>query len=195
MHRPLRDFTIAPTHGRRHRAGRASGRRALHCGIKASAGALDLTVIAADRTASAAATVHDQSGAGRAGARLARAPDATRGTRARDRGQQRLRQRLHRRRRAWRMRGAWRPKSAAALGCAPEQVLVASTGVIGVGLKMDKVVAGHPRGRAGTRARQGQRHRARHHDDRPVSRRSTRSRVQTAARVVHRRRHGQGLRA
>ncbi len=34
---------------------------------------------------------------------------------------------------------------AAALGCRPEQVLVASTGVIGVGLKMDKVITGHPR--------------------------------------------------
>jgi glutamate N-acetyltransferase/amino-acid N-acetyltransferase len=31
---------------------------------------------------------------------------------------------------------------AAALGCPVEQVLVASTGVIGVGLKMDKVVPG-----------------------------------------------------
>jgi glutamate N-acetyltransferase/amino-acid N-acetyltransferase len=31
---------------------------------------------------------------------------------------------------------------ASALGCQPEQVLVASTGVIGVGLKMDRVVAG-----------------------------------------------------
>ena len=35
-------------------------------------------------------------------------------------------------------------ETAAALGCTPEQVLVASTGVIGVGLKMDRVVAGHP---------------------------------------------------
>ena len=34
---------------------------------------------------------------------------------------------------------------ALALGCPSEQVLVASTGVIGVGLKMDRVVAGHPR--------------------------------------------------
>jgi glutamate N-acetyltransferase/amino-acid N-acetyltransferase len=33
-------------------------------------------------------------------------------------------------------------ETAARLGCPPEQVLVASTGVIGVNLKMDKVVAG-----------------------------------------------------
>src|SRR4029450_6927005 len=34
-------------------------------------------------------------------------------------------------------------ETAAQLGCAPEQVLVASTGVIGVNLKMDKLVRGH----------------------------------------------------
>jgi glutamate N-acetyltransferase/amino-acid N-acetyltransferase len=33
-------------------------------------------------------------------------------------------------------------ETAALLGCIPEQVLVASTGVIGVGLKMDRVVSG-----------------------------------------------------
>jgi glutamate N-acetyltransferase/amino-acid N-acetyltransferase len=38
---------------------------------------------------------------------------------------------------------------AAALGCRPEQVLVASTGVIGVGLKMERVVAGIRQAAAG----------------------------------------------
>ena len=33
-------------------------------------------------------------------------------------------------------------ETAAAVGCAPEEVLVASTGVIGVPLKIDRVVAG-----------------------------------------------------
>ena len=33
-------------------------------------------------------------------------------------------------------------ETAQSLGCAPEEVLVASTGVIGVGLKMDRVVPG-----------------------------------------------------
>ena len=33
-------------------------------------------------------------------------------------------------------------ETAAALGCAPEEVLVASTGVIGVGLPIERVVAG-----------------------------------------------------
>ena len=33
-------------------------------------------------------------------------------------------------------------ETAAQLGCLPEQVLVASTGVIGVNLKMDKLVPG-----------------------------------------------------
>ena len=71
--------------------------------------------------------------------------------------------------RAWPTPNAWPPRSPPRWAAVPEQVLVASTGVIGVKLQMDKVVTGHQRGRARAGARQGQRHRPRHHDDRPVS--------------------------
>ena len=65
--------------------------------------------------------------------------------------------------------GRMAAESLRALGVRSEQVLVASTGVIGVGLKMDRVVARHPRASRGARARQGQRDGPRHHDDRSVS--------------------------
>ena len=38
----------------------------------------------------------------------------------------------------------WRPKPRALVGCPAEQVLVASTGVIGVALPMDKIRSGLP---------------------------------------------------
>ena len=85
-------------------------------------------------------------GAGGAGPRLARAPRALRRRGARDRRQQRLRQRLHRRRRACRSRATWPPRPRALVGCPVEQVLVASTGVIGVALPIEKIRARPARG-------------------------------------------------
>jgi glutamate N-acetyltransferase/amino-acid N-acetyltransferase len=113
----------------------------VHCGIKAKSGALDLAVLAADAPVSAAAlfttnlaqaapvTVSRQhlertgglaraivvnSGCANACTGAAGMSDAV--TMAKD--------------------------TAAALGCRTEEVLVASTGVIGVNLKMDRVSAG-----------------------------------------------------
>ena len=65
---------------------------------------------------------------------------------------------------------------ALALGCPSEQVLVASTGVIGVGLNMDRVVPGIREACASLRTRQRQRCSTRHHDDRPVSEGTRRAR-------------------
>src|SRR5688500_1836149 len=114
---------------------------ALHCGIKAKAGALDLTVLAADRAASAAGIFTtnlakaapvlvsrrhlDQTGG------IARAIVVNSGCANACTGTQGMAD-------AERMVS----EAAAALGCGVEQVLVASTGVIGVNLKMDKVVPG-----------------------------------------------------
>jgi len=113
----------------------------LHCGIKAKTGALDLTVVSATRPVSAAGLFttnlaqaapvllskrHLRQTAGLAQAVVvnsgcANACTGTQGTAdaetmARD--------------------------VASAIGCAPEHVLVASTGVIGVNLKMDRVSPG-----------------------------------------------------
>src|SRR5262245_29719905 len=113
----------------------------LHCGIKAKTGALDLTVVSATRPVSAAGLFttnlaqaapvllskrHLQHTGGLAQAVVvnsgcANACTGTQGatdaeTMARD--------------------------VASAIGCTPEDVLVASTGVIGVNLKMDKVSPG-----------------------------------------------------
>jgi len=114
---------------------------ALHCGIKAKAGALDLTVLAADRAASAAGIFTtnlakaapvlvsrrhlDQTGG------IARAIVVNSGCANACTGTQGMAD-------AERMVS----EAAAALGCGVEQVLVASTGVIGVNLKMDKVIPG-----------------------------------------------------
>ena len=114
---------------------------AVHCGIKAKAGALDLTVLAANDPASAAgifttnlakaapvlvSKAHlDRSGG------VARAIVVNSGCANACTGAQGMAD-------AERMAG----EVAAALGCGVEQVLVASTGVIGVNLKMDKVVPG-----------------------------------------------------
>ena len=100
--------------------------------------------------------LHDQPRAGRAGrscrASIWRAPAASR---ARDRRQQRLRQRLHRRRRACRSRARWPPRPRGCVGCPAEQVLVASTGVIGVALPIDKIRA-RPAGRVRARSARDQ---------------------------------------
>ena len=114
---------------------------ALHCGIKAKAGALDLTVLAADRPvaaagifttnlAQAAPVLVSKQSLQRSGG-LARAIVINSGCANACTGAQGMAD-------AERMAS----EVAAALGCGSEHVLVASTGVIGVNLKMDKVVPG-----------------------------------------------------
>jgi glutamate N-acetyltransferase / amino-acid N-acetyltransferase len=135
-----REFTIAAaTGGVTAPLGFVSS--ALHCGIKAAPTALDLAVIAADRTSSAAALfttnlakaapvlvskqhLDRSNGAARAIVVNSGCANACTGTEG--------------------LANAERMASetAAVLGCPPDAVLVASTGVIGVGLKMDKVVPG-----------------------------------------------------
>jgi glutamate N-acetyltransferase/amino-acid N-acetyltransferase len=114
---------------------------ALHCGIKAKPGALDLTVIATDTFASMAGIFttnlaqaapvlvsrrHLEATHGTGCAIVANSGCANACT-----GSEGLTN-------AKRMT----EEVAEALGCAPEQVLVASTGVIGVGLPMERVVPG-----------------------------------------------------
>ena len=139
--------TIAPAQGG-VTAPRGFTSSALHCGIKAKTGALDLAIIAADGPASAAgifttnlaqaapvlvakAHLADSGGIARAVVVNSGCANACTG----DRGLADARQMA--------------TAVAAALGCAPEQVLVASTGVIGVNLKMEAVVSGI---RAGARS-------------------------------------------
>jgi glutamate N-acetyltransferase/amino-acid N-acetyltransferase len=114
---------------------------ALHCGIKAKSGALDLAVIAADAVCPAAAlftvnlaqaapvTVskqHLEQTGGRARAVVVNSGCANACTGVEGS--------THAARMA--------ADTAAALGCAPQDVLVASTGVIGVMLPIDKVSSG-----------------------------------------------------
>jgi glutamate N-acetyltransferase/amino-acid N-acetyltransferase len=113
---------------------------AVHCGIKSS-GALDLAVLVADRPASAAALfttnlaqaapvkISRQHIAQTGG--VARAAVVNSGCANACTGPQGL---------ADAMRMA--EETAATLGCAPHDVLVASTGVIGVALPMERVSAG-----------------------------------------------------
>ena len=136
----MRDFAIAPTtDGVTAPLGFRSA--ALHCGIKAMAGALDLTVLAADGNASAAGIfttnlaqaapvivsrrhLERSKGIARAivvNSGCANACTGTQGMADADR---------------------MAAEVATTLGCSPEHVLVASTGVIGVNLRMDKVVTG-----------------------------------------------------
>ncbi len=113
----------------------------LHCGIKGRSGALDLAVLAADGPATAAGLFttnlakaapvlvsqrHLASSGGRARAIVVNSGCANACT-----GEDGMAN-------AARMTA----ETAAALGCAVDHVLVASTGVIGVGLKMDRVVPG-----------------------------------------------------
>ena len=114
---------------------------AVHCGIKAASSELDLAVLAADTPASAAAlfttnlaqaapvTVSRQHIEKTRG--VVRAVVVNSGCANACTGAQGL---THARRMA--------EETAAAVGCAPEEVLVASTGVIGVTLTIDRVVAG-----------------------------------------------------
>jgi len=143
----IRDFAIdVTTGGVTAPAGFTSA--ALHCGIKAAPGALDLSVLAAERTASAAALfttnlavaapvevsrAHLDRTSGRARAIVTNSGCANACT-----GDDGL---ANARRMA--------ADTAAGLGCSPEEVLVASTGVIGVGLRMDKVSPGITRAVAG----------------------------------------------
>ena len=132
-------------HSHRRRRHRAAGFRsaALHCGIKAKADALDLAVIAADAPASAAGifttnlaqaapVLVSQAASRREPAGVARAIVVNSGCANACTGDDGMADA--------RANGGARPPRA--LGCPPEQVLVASTGVIGVELPMDKVVAG-----------------------------------------------------
>jgi glutamate N-acetyltransferase/amino-acid N-acetyltransferase len=136
----VRDFTIASASGG-VTAPEGFRSAALHCGIKAAATSLDLTVLAAEGNASAAGIFttnlaqaapvlvskrHLQRSAG-----IARAIVVNSGCANACTGVQGMRD-------ADRMAA----EVAAGLGCSPEHVLVASTGVIGVNLRMDKVVTG-----------------------------------------------------
>src|SRR5262245_1018297 len=136
----LRDFTIAAATGG-VTAPRGFQSAALHCGIKAKAGALDLTVIAADGQAAAAGIFttnlaqaapvlvskrHLERSKG-----VARAIVVNSGCANACTGVQGMAD-----------ANTMASEVAAGLGCGPEEVLVASTGVIGVNLKMDKLVTG-----------------------------------------------------
>jgi glutamate N-acetyltransferase / amino-acid N-acetyltransferase len=136
----VRDFAIAPTTGG-VTAPQGFRSAALHCGIKAAASALDLTVLAADGNASAAGIFttnlaqaapvvvskrHLERSKG-----VARAIVVNSGCANACTGGQGMAD-------ADRMAA----EVASGLGCSPDQVLVASTGVIGVNLRMDNVVSG-----------------------------------------------------
>ena len=60
-------------------------------------------------------------------------------------------------------------ETARLVGCPVEQVLVASTGVIGVALTIEKIRRGLPAAMRALGADQGAAGRARDHDDRSVS--------------------------
>jgi glutamate N-acetyltransferase/amino-acid N-acetyltransferase len=148
-----RDFTVVTASGGiTEPAGFRSA--AVHCGIKVKSGALDLTVIAADGGATAAGLFttnlaqaapvlvskeHLQRSGGHARAIVVNSGCANACTGAD--GLANARQMT--------------TAVAAALGCAPEQVLVASTGVIGVGLDMGKVAPGIRDAMAGLSRRNG----------------------------------------
>jgi glutamate N-acetyltransferase / amino-acid N-acetyltransferase len=136
----VHDFTIASASGG-VTAPEGFRSAALHCGIKAAATSLDLTILAAEGNASAAGIFttnlaqaapvlvskrHLERSAG-----VARAIVVNSGCANACTGVQGMRD-------ADRMAA----EVAAGLGCSPEHVLVASTGVIGVNLRMDKVVTG-----------------------------------------------------
>jgi len=154
----IRDSTLTPLLGG-VTAPNGFQSAALHCGIKAAPQALDLTVIAADASASAAGlfttnlaqaapVLVSKQHLARTGG-VARAIVVNSGCANACTGEQGL---VDARRMA--------SDVAAALSCDPAQVLVASTGVIGVSLKMDRVssgirtaVAALARGKGGETAR------------------------------------------
>ena len=114
----------------------------MSAGIKAN-GNPDLALIVSDRPATAAA-VFTLNKAQAAPVLVSKEHLAALARyRTRDHRQQRLRQRLHRRCRP--RRGARHGVETARLvGCPVDQVLVASTGVIGVELSLDKIRTGLP---------------------------------------------------
>jgi glutamate N-acetyltransferase / amino-acid N-acetyltransferase len=136
----VHDFTIAPATGG-VTAPQGFRSAALHCGIKAAAAALDLTVLAADGNASAAGIFTTN---------LAQAAPVTVSKRHLERSHGVARAIVVNSGCANACTGAqgmadadrMAAEVASILGCSPEQVLVASTGVIGVNLRMDKVVSG-----------------------------------------------------
>src|SRR5688572_26219167 len=136
----LRDVTITAIQGG-VTAPEGFRSAALHCGIKAAPGALDLMVIAADEAASAAGlfttnlaqaapVLVSKRHLARSGG-LARAIVVNSGCANACTGEQGLAD-------ATRMAD----EVAAALACDSAQVLVASTGVIGVNLRMDRISSG-----------------------------------------------------
>ena len=114
---------------------------AVHCGIKAVAGALDLTVLAADASSPAAGIFTTN---------LAKAAPVLLSMRHLDRTHGLARAIVVNSGCANACTGVqgmadaerMAVEVAASLGCAQDEVLVASTGVISVNLKMDKVVPG-----------------------------------------------------
>jgi glutamate N-acetyltransferase/amino-acid N-acetyltransferase len=140
MSSTVRDFTIAPVTGG-VTAPHGFRSAALHCGIKAVATSLDLAVLASDGNAAAAGIFttnlaqaapvlvskrHLERSKGIARAIVVNSGCANACTGVQGKAD------------ADRMAS----EVANGLGCSPEQVLVASTGVIGVNLEMDKVVSG-----------------------------------------------------
>ena len=170
---------------------RAAG---VSAGIKAKEGALDLALLVSDRPATAAAvfTINRAQAApvvvsrdhlARAGA-SARAIVVNSGCANACTGDAGLRG-------GARMAAA---ETARLIGCSTEQVLVASTGVIGVALDFEKIRRGLPMAMAALGDDQGAARRAGDHDDRSVSQGSRNACVGRRPRTRHRR-HGQGLRA
>lgn len=126
---------------------------ALHCGIK-KAPALDFVMLAADATASAAGifttnlvkaapVLVDQEHLARTGGRV-RAIVVNSGCANACTGENGMRDARD-----------MAALAAAAVGCAPEEILVSSTGVIGVALKMDAITSGIQKGAAALARGQG----------------------------------------
>ena len=137
------------------------------CGIKAS-GDPDLSLVATDDGRPvAAAAVFTANKATAGPVNVSRAHLAATGGPGRGRGpQQRLRQRRHRRHRATPTPSGCAPWSPASLGCAADEVLVCSTGLIGYHLPMAAVESGIPALVAARRPDGGPAAAQRHHDHR-----------------------------
>ena len=162
----------------------------MHCGIKAKAGALDLAVLAVDTFASMAGLFTTNLAQAAPVLVSKRHLDVTHGAGCAIVVNSGCAERAAPAKTAWHDAADDRARSPRALGCQPEQVLVASTGVIGVALPIDRVVAGHRAGVLVAAPTARQRRGARDHDDRSVPE-GARGRASTTPRgVVSRRRHG-----
>ena len=106
-------------------------------------GKRDVALVAAEKTVPAAAVFTTNKVAAAPVGRLARSHRERR--RARRRDQRRQRQRVHRRAGRARRASRWPHAVAEALGCAPDEVVVSSTGVIGVPLPVDRCSPASPR--------------------------------------------------